>query len=466
VFWGGASAATTSSTGALAYVTYVDSAGAIGTTTQFAVDLGIASRAFDCNGSVYLWLAFAGETTFNSSGPVNPFLSLQNTYFLYRDDAFLCAKALPDRGGGFRAAAGTLPGVTAVSATSFAWCGVQRRRFEAGSDGHVGFGARAPVDITFDFDSNNARRWAQIGQTLYIAAGEVLQYDGTRLVEVGFHIFPWIMSFLDAGGGSVVPGTYGYKQGWRYQNAQAEIERSTTSIVGSCEITGSSASFVNPTGCLTVTHKTTVPVVVEFWRTLVDPAVDSPFLLVSSNDPTVLAGANRFVPNSPTTGDVATFNDFLADSTIAGHETHPENGDILESLAPPQATIVIATDTRLFLAGVAGDPDRVWYSRVRGDGEIASFHDALAFDVPRHGGRITSIAFLNETLYVFRETAAYAFVGSGLDNAGRGQNLQLLRTVSRDIGAVSHESVALTPMGLIFKSRKGWRLISNNPARR
>lgn len=458
VFWSAEESSSNSSW--VSKSNFVDTAGAIGTQANFVRHLGVASRAFDHDGSVYLWLTFAGATTFNgsSSFPI-PSVSLQNTYFLYRDDAFLSnAKAVATHGGGFAPSTGRLPGVALTSgSTIYSWCATERRRILLESAGQ-GFAARALVDVVFEFDSDTARRTALIGRTMYIVGGEVVTYDSARLVECGFHVYPWIISLIDAGGGSMAVGPYGYKETYRYQNGQNETERSTTATVGTVIVTGSSVSLVADNAPLTATHKTEVPPAVEVWRSAVAPSPEAPFYLASSNDPAALTNPNRYIPNDPTAASLPTFNDFLADASLTIRETNPENGAVLESLAPPGASIIFATDTRIFLGGIAGDPDSVAYTRLRGVGEIASFHDGNVFPVPAAGGRMTAIATINETLVVFRESAIYAFPGQGFDNLGQGFNFGPPTQISSDCGAVSAESVALTPMGLIFKSRKGWYL--------
>lgn len=442
---------------------FVDNANTLGTQANFVRHLGVGSRAFDYAGSVYVWLTFAGAPTFSGSGS-GSFVSvaLQNTYFLHRDDAYLAnAKAVAGHGGGFAPSTGRLPGVALTSgSTVYSWCAAERRRFDAGGDGHVGFAARAPVDVAFTFDSNAARRCARLGGSLYVSGGEILQYDGTRLVECGFHIYPWVFAVIDAAaGGSVATGVYAYKETYRYQNAQNESERSTTATTGVVTVTGNSTSIPAPNAPLTATHKTAVPPAVEVWRTAASPVLDAPFYLASSNDPASLTNPNRYLPNDPTASSLPTFNDFLSDASLTLNETNPENGSFLESIAPPPAKIVLASDTRLLLASVAGDPDRVWPSRQRNDGEVASFHDGLPVDIPRAGGSITAIWFQDETMYVSRATALYVLPGDGVDNLGQGQGFGPARIVSLDVGAVSQESVALTPHGTIFLSRKGWQLL-------
>lgn len=444
---------------------FVDTAGTIGTQANFVLGLGIGSRAFAYAGSVYVWLAFGKTSVFQGDAALTNQTQAQNAYVLYRDDAFLVSKAVYEAGAGFRATTGYLPGVALATGTAtFAWIGTYRRRQLLGGNS-TAFAARASRDIIFTFDANLARRCTVIGRTLYIAAGEVLQYDGVRLVEVGFHFYPYSFDMLKSGTGSVATGTYAYKLTWRYLNGQGESERSTTATIGIATMAGGPAGFAMGTASpLTVTHKTQVAgaVGIEVWRTVVNGTADVPFFLASNPDPNLTTAPNQYIANDPTATfapAAGTWRDEMADATLTTKEANPENGSVLEALAPPAASIIFATDTRVFLAGIAQDPDSVWYSRLRAVGEVASFNDGLTVQVPALGGDITAVAYLNETLIAFRQTAIYALPGVGLDNAAGGQNFGPGNRLSSDIGAVSAESVVLTPMGLMFKSRKGWYLL-------
>jgi len=436
---------------------YVDTAGTIGTQGTFVRRLGVASRAFDHNGRVYFWGVFA-----NASGAgYRLFRSqLQNGYFLYRDDGFLVAKAVTQRAGGFAPSVGRLPGVALTDGTTtYSWCATERRVIPLGAEGS-GYADRGPRDVVFTFDSNEARRCARLGQTLYITGGEILQYDGHQLTEVGYHVYPWTFAFGASGAGNLEDGLYAWKVTWRWDNAVGDVDRSTTATTDTDTIAGGPDEVTVTTWTpLHITHKTSRPIAVEVWRTLKNPVADSPFYLVTSKDPAA-TGDNGYVSNDPTANLLATFSDNYADADADAKETSPENGDVLENLSPPPATVIAASDTRLFLAGVAGDPHRVWYSKLRGDGEVAAFHDALTVPVPAAGGAITALSFLQETLVVFRETAIYALPGDGFDNTANGQNYGPARSISTDIGAVNAESVAVTDRGIIFKSSKGWYVLT------
>lgn len=430
-------------------------ASAVGTAASFKRRVGVASRAFAYGGSAFVWLAFAGESSFSGANPSEFRAQLQNTYFLYRSDGLLCAKAAWQRGAGFRTIA-SLPNVALTSgSTTFSFCGGERRIIQLGEK-QSGYADTGPRDIAITFDSNEARRVARLGATLYIAGGgEVLQYDGRELVEVGFHLYPHYFGSIEVGTGNLADGVYTLKTSWRYDNARAERERSASATHGQVTIAAgpngiSTVSWIP----LYVTHKSGIAA--ESWRTKVNSA--QPFFKTTSSDPTATSNPNRYVENDPTAGTLSTLNDELADADLAKLEPHPENDDVLENLAPPAATLIAASADRIFLAGIPAEPNLLVYSKLRGAGEVAAFHDTLVVRVPEFGGAITALAFAGETPIVFCETAIFALAGRGLPNAGGGANYEA-QEVPGDVGAISQESIARTPAGLIFKSLKGWYLL-------
>ncbi len=442
---------------------YVDTAGAIGTEAALAYRIGIASRAFDHDGRVFVWGVFAGESTFGGAGPGAFRAQLQNTFFLYRDDGGIHAKAVAQRGGGLAPSVGRLPGVALTSGTTtYSWCATERRIVPVGSGGsQTSFGKRAPRDVTFTFDSNEARRCVKLGETLYVSGAEILQYDGVGLYEVGFHVYPWYFVAGSSGAGSVPDGTYTYKCTWAWENARGELDRSTTATTGELTVSAGPKIVSIDITPLNATRKlTTRPVAVEVWRTAVNPTDGAPFYLCTALDPADTSNPNRYIENSPASHLTSQLQDDFTDAVLTTKQTNDENGDVLENLAPPGATVIAATDTRIFLGGVAGDPDRVWYSKLRQIGRVASFHDALTFDVPKEGGDITGISFLNGICVVFREYATYMFPGEGFDNTGRGTNYGPPQVISYDVGCRDTDSIAVTPEGIAFQSSKGKYLLT------
>lgn len=426
---------------------WVDTNNSLGTAATFVRRLDVGSRAFDHEGRVFVWMNWGTAAGSYGNGG-----KLQNAAYLYRDDASLVAKSAWNRGYG-HLAIGHLPNVANTGTGAYSYAGTDRAVF--GELSSSSFSGSRPRDVTVTFDSNEARRCVRLGKTLYIACGEgVLQYDGVRLTEVGFHMWPSHYTLTAGAGGSLENGTYAYRCNYRSDNAQAETDRSAAILIEESEVTSApdriAISNLLP---LFVTHKPAL--CCEIWRTEKNPSIDASYYKVSNNNPASQTGSQRYIPNDTTGDTLATMNDDYADDTLVDLGTHPQDGT-LPSLAPPAATIILATDSRIFLAGVAGDPNNVWYSKQRADGEVAAFHGALIAPVPAPGGDITAMAFLSETLIVFRENAIYVLPGDGFDNTGGGVNYGPARALSVDVGAVNQESVCVTDGGLVFKSSKGW----------
>lgn len=431
---------------------WVDTGNTLGTQSMLLAWCSLGSRAFSYDGSVYVW-AFYGRL--DATG------DQQGQYLLYRDDGFLTAGSRIGNAF-YPQSVGHLPNVALTDGTTgFTWAGMFMRNVPTSPD--LPFIARAPREIAFSFDSNNARRVAKFGNTLYISGSPVLQYDGVQLTEVGFRTAPSALGMVDiAVAGHLSGGTYAWKPTLRWVNAVGEVDRSASFIVGTAVITAThSAQFVGSVSnypAVWTTRK--VGVTWEVWRTQVNPTADSPFYLVTSQDPKNVTLINGYLANSRTATQVAVLSDDITDTALITGEENPQNGNVLENLPPPAAKIVLATDTRLFLGGVAGDQNRVWYSKQRADGFVASFHDTLAADVPEPGGDITALAILDNNLIVFRESAIYLLGGDGFDSTGGGSNYGPARTISIEVGADNHECVVHVPDGLLFKCSKGWYLLN------
>jgi len=469
VFWSLDEAdATNEGTGAGTFVNYVDTNNTLGSQAVLVYRNGIASRAFDYGGSVFVWTVFAAANNVASPGAtVDRVLGfevpIQSSCFLHRDDGDYFAKAAWQRAGGYGYSVGHLAGVALVSgSTGYAWATTERGFTDLGGYfNSAGYGARAPRDVVFTFDSDDARRVVQVGRTAYISGGLILQYDGEGLAEVGFDVFPHFIETIDSAAGAIAAGDYSYKSTLRWDNARGETERSTTAI-GYRQAVAASRKVTWWVSRLRTTKKrsTRRDPSNEMWRTAVNPSLDSPYYLITSRDPSS-ASPNNYVANDPSAIITSVDQtDNMTDDVLTTKEQHPENGAVLPRFAPPPATIVIASDTRIFLAGIPGDPYVVVYSLLRNEGEIAGFHGSLRFTVPASTGPITGLALQSETLVVFTASAVYVIPGDGFDNTGGGSNYGPPRMISTDVGCISHDTLALTPQGLVFFSRKGWYRLS------
>lgn len=457
VFWTAAGGAVASPMSA----NWINTAGSVGTESVIVQDVFPVARAFDHNGRIFVWTGFSGGYTF--TGSVAP--QVQNTHFLYRDDGELIASATRFVAGGPHPPSGNssgyLSGCDSTGDNKFTFCGGERRIINLGGGGSD-YADRGPRDITVEFDSNESRRCAQLGRTLYVTGGLVQQFDGEGLTEVGFLISPWNVDAQSNGAGTIEPGTYAWKATYWWENAKGEAERSWSAVRDETTLSGAGDQLVVGT-FLYQTKKLGArqDPALEIWRTLKNSGYDSPYYLHTSKDPATTTGDNCYIPNDPTDTDW-TWRGDLTDAQISIKEKHPENGGVLPNFPPPPATIIAANNERLFLAGVADDPLAIWYSKIRDEGEVAAFHPVNVVRLPADGGPITALAFVSNVLVAFTEHAIYLLPGEGYTNVlGQGVNYGPPQLVSTDIGALSGDVVTTTPNGVVFQSAKGWWRLSN-----
>jgi len=447
---------------------WVDTGGSTGTAAVFLFQMATATSAWDHNGQIFVWLDFAQDS--DTTRGLDPDIALQNTLFLATLDTEsgaprggqgkVIGKASAGASAGFNNSASYYPIVQNPDTNIYTMIVGVRRRIPI--DGVWSYDNATPRELTVEFDADEARRTAQLGETLFITGSQILQYDGRYPVELGFHIWPNFYSGADTGAGSLAAGDYTWYVSAAWINARGELERSTSVLPTQVTI-GASRECTLTIGNLFPTLKkgTRSNIIIEVWRTLVDPIVGAPCYLTTNPNPYVASGDNCHLVNSPTSA-TQTWIDSLVDSSADDREPFPEATGILESLAPPAATIILASGDRLFLAGISYDPNLVWYSKLRNSEELPSFNDALSISVPPSGGDITALGFLNEILIVFCEHAIWALAGDGYDNTGAGQNYGPARLISTDVGAENADVVAAVPDGLFFHSSKGWYLLGRD----
>lgn len=443
----------------------ITTAGTIGTDAYFNSPMFLGSRAFTrtADAHTYIWGAI-------DAGDAGTFGLIQGQYIMFRNDGFLVARS---RIGnveplGFTGSfVGYLSSVQPTATSDeYAFLGAYKRIItNPGALFHPAFTARAPLDVVATFDSNEARRGVRFGKALYISGSPVLQYDGVALSEVNFSLGPSDANMADVTDTTGLDaGSYSWKNTLRSINAQGEVDRSSSYGTRSniaITLNHRATQGTNGANAMIATRKANIAY--EFWRTSVNPTLDTPFYLVSSNDPTA-ANPNGYIPDTVATTPyfVAAFVDALKDSAIVNNEQHPESDGSLASIPPPPARVIAATNTRIFLGDIAGLPNTVVYSKARVDGLAAAFNGRLTIDVPAPGGTITAISFLNETVIVFRQTAVYAFAGQGLDNTGGGSNYADAHVITTDVGALNQESLVTTDSGIVFKSQKGWHVLDRS----
>lgn len=446
------------------YLNYntLTSAGVAGTAAIGMRSLGLASKYFTYGGRGYVLAVFSS--------------TLQPTVFLL--DVTVSAgtsytwnvvgKGQPQLSGGL-ATLGMVPKVFSPSAGKFstgALTRVQVTNQATATDGTVttytSFFLVGIDRLDFTFASATSFNSVEAGGNLLLAGGVLNMYDGQSVVEHGFHLFPENVSAVaSASGGSMADGTYGIQVVWYWQDAQGQIHRSRPSLVVQATITGGggagSIALTIPT--LRVTSKTgtrTAPIAAVF-RTSSGGTL---YQRVGN-----AAGDPVTAPvYSTNTADTVAFSLTVADATIAANEIIYTTGGRLPNEAPGACSQIATSMARVWLAGIVGQPVTAAYSQRIVPGVPVEFASTLYMVTDPRGREITGLGVIDEKAILFKQAAIYAVAGDGPDSTGNNNLFTEPGLVTSDVGTVVPESVAITPVGLIFQTSKGKYLLDRGLA--
>lgn len=317
---------------------------------------------------------------------------------------------------------------------------------------------------------------AQLGRGLYLASAAPQMYDGEQWREADFHSAPdagydtagapvsLAAAITTTGGGSVANGTYLYAWWYETQDAQGELHRGAVSTKMLVTMSGGPKSFTMAIPTCRLTRFSNARICVarsQQGATGTDQSIA--LYRCTSNDPTVTTGANRYVLNDVTV-DTVTFVDSLDDATLKTREPLYTNGGILSNDPAPWAGGVIASSKGRLLWLDPTDPNMVRYSQQRADETSLEAPVGLSLAKDPFGGDLTAIGVMDDTIVPFSETAVFIFGGPGpladpsVDPSANA--FTPIELVTTDVGCIASASVASTPLGLTFKSRKGIMLLS------
>jgi hypothetical protein len=340
-------------------------------------------------------------------------------------------------------------------------------RIQLSSENLDQFGEVGIRRATLDFDHPSAFQSAQLGRGLYLAGASPLHYDGYRWAEMGFHTAPDVasstsISATPASGGSMTSSQeYSYLLWYEEIDAQGELHQGGTSVPVVVTMGGSDTqvTLLVPTCRLTARARVRIGVA----RC---PAADpTAFYRVTSLDPALDTGANRYVLND-STADTVTFLDRLSDAELITREPLYTNGGILSNDPSPCAgEVITGGKNRLFWTDPS-DPNVVRYSQELLDGNAVECPADLSLRVDPYGGPITGLAVLDDALVILKESAIYIVGGPGpLSNPSTDPNqfgFTPAQLVTGDAGCSSQDSIGYTPIGLLFQSSKGVMLLGRD----
>lgn len=427
--------------------------GTVGSPTVLKRSVGLGSKSFIVNGTIYLLCAF--------SSPYQP------SYFLIDSLGNIVASLAYENGGGYLALG--LPQVSVygnVASVPYLF-----KDFISSQNTGTTNVPQTPniysqtgVNIVnFTIGTPNVYT-SEVGKTLNLTGGFLWSYDGSLAFENGFFLFPdSIEATWSATGGSIHAqpdgatntSAYFYQVTYEWSDNQGNQYRSTPSIPISVTTTGSgtAGSITVNVPTLRLSYKTSVKICVYRWSV----AQESYFQTTSVTSPTL---------NDPTTDSIQ-FVDTNADSTILGNSLIYTTGGVIEDTAAPSATAITIFDNRVWLID-AEDQNLLWFSKQVIEGTPVEMSDLFTYFVsPTQStqgttGPMEAIFPMDDKLIIFKKDALYYINGTGPDNTGSNSQYSQAIFITSTVGSQNPSSIVFTPAGLMFQSDKGIWLISRN----
>ena len=423
-------------------VATVTEGGTVAALAAIARSVGLASKAFLLNGTLYFVSCYQ-----------SPY---QDTYFLMDLQGRVIAKLAYTNGGGY------LPfGLPSVSLSG------QTIRFpylikdlitSVNKDTNVVAGTQVSgvysqtginlASITLGVGIVSS----EIGLNLNISGGFLWAYDGYQTVEQGFFLYPDDIKATSTGSGSMSAQPYFYQVTYEWTDSQGNAFKSAPSIPVTVTTVGGSNAVVVNFPYLRLTYKVLNPVKVVIYRWSVNQPIY--YQTTSITQPII---------NDPTS-DSGSFTDTNSDATILGNSILYTTGGVVENIGPPATNITTLFDDRLWLVD-AEDQNLLWFSKQALQAAPADMSDLLTMYIaPNTGaqgstGVITALSPLDEKLCVFKKNAILYINGTGPDNTGANSNYSPPNFITATVGCDKPNSIVFIPSGLMFQSDKGiWLL--------
>lgn len=422
----------------------------VGTPAVYLRSVGLASKAFQYSGSTFVTVAFQSQ--------------LQPTYFIADQNGKIVCKISPSEGGGLTTKT-ILPEVNQISSGVYSIAGLIKDQLVSQS-GHL-YTQTGVTEAVLNFNSNKTFGTIELSSNLHVTGGILSMYDGTSLVEHGYHVYPEgiYASGVSTGGSlgitNTAPSQYQYKICYEWMDNQGQMHRSAPSPVDATSTVSFATNVVTGSVVLNIptlrlTSKTGIrtPVSITLYRT---QANGTTFYQLNNLN---LSGT-VFLPllNDPTS-DFVVFIDTQADSAIIGNPYNYTTGNVVENISAPACDIVTTYADRVILVP-SENRKSFWYSKQVVNPSPVEFSDLFVQNIDIRGGDITAISQMDTNLVIFKETEIFYISGTGPDSTDANNDFTDAQFVTTDGGSIT-PFVVVTPLGLLYQSQKGIYLLGRD----
>ena len=446
----------------------ITSSGSVGTPYVAVRSVGLASKPFLVNGSIYFNAVYVS--------PYQPTYFLMNGSLTTSAAPIVVAKLAYQNAGGYVALG--LPNVTLTN-------GIAQLPYFYKDDVEAlttlnntqqtttgGIYSQTGINLASFNTQTTAISAVEIAGGLQISGGFLAQYDGYLPVEQNFFLFPdSVEATWSTTGGSVAAQpdgstntkAYAYQAVYEWTDNQGIAHRSTPSIpiFVTTTGTGTTGSITVNVPYLRLTQKISNPVKIVLYRW-------SAFNQVYQQVTSITAPKLNI-----TTSDSIAIVDTLADASILGNNFIYTTGGVVPDYSAPATNILTLFDTRVWQV-LAEDPNTLAVSKqvIKGTpvemSSLFTIYVAPNLGTTASTGPMTGLAPMDDKLIIFKKNAIYYINGTGPDNLGNTSvgcslgNYSQPTFITSVVGCTNQNSIVLTNAGLMFQSDKGiWLLPSS-----
>jgi hypothetical protein len=307
---------------------------------------------------------------------------------------------------------------------------------------------------------------AQLGQTLLIPGGGLTAYDGQRVAEHGFYMFPegisCVVNATGLGTGLTV-GVHQIVAVYEWTNNVGELVQSAPSLAQSVTVanTTDEIAVIIPSLLMSL-HGGTITAIALYMTA----ASGTTFFRVPINAfAPLLNNGSASTVTTTIAGHVAPVGPSTPDTSLTANEplyTQPDQaGTTLQNDTPPPMNRVWVSQNRLWF-NVADQPLVVGYSQEPVPNVGLQFSDELFVRLPATSGGFVAGAELDEKTIVFCSRKIYVIYGSGPNSAGENSTYSEPQEVPTPVGCLDARSVLRMPQGLMFKAQGGFYLLGRD----
>lgn len=273
-------------------------------------------------------------------------------------------------------------------------------------------------------------------------------FDGTFYAPLNSSTVPFIyFSTPLVGGGSLPAGTYSFCYYIENLNFDGSIERSPISNTVQVTIAGPNDRAGFRIGIENFKDDNIKRITYKLFMTEASGTV---FYLVytSTDDNSVLAGVIEISALPDTTSEILY-----------------TQGGVLESQILPPITYAHNAKSRIFAIN-GEDRNEILFSNKIISGELPSFNGLLALRQDSENSArndfFIGISSMDDKVIVFKRSNLFYFYGDGPNELGTGGAFTELFKISTDVGCSEPKSIVQTPLGVMFKSLKGYYLLGRD----